>query len=373
MTESSHRIAIVLPTLGGGGAERVNVNLANQFVSLGLAVDIVLMRAEGELMSQLDPRVRVVNLGATRIRGLHWPLVRYLREVRPQVLLACMWPVTVVAMVARLVARVPVRMVFSEHTNWSIAEIARRPRTRLSIKVTMRLLYRCADASIAVSKGAARELERMAWLRQGSVVAIYNPIVDDSKPSPATPPVMPEGWVSGSHKRVLAVGTLKSIKDYPTLLRAFERVSSTLDARLLILGEGSERDSLEGMIRDLGLDGRVFMPGFVVDPAQYMALADLHVLSSTGEGFGNVIVEALEHGVPVVSTDCPSGPREILCDGEFGKLVTPGDAAALATAMLQSLGEAPDREALKARARDFSVGPIADQYLEVLLPSGWSG
>lgn len=372
MGERPRRITILLPSLGGGGAERVNINLANQFVARGHFVDIALMSADGELMSQLDPRVQVVDLGAELIRGLHWPLVRYLREVRPDVLLACMWPVTVVAITARIVAQVPVRVVFSEHTTWSVAEIAQRRQTRMSIKASMRLLYRSADANVAVSKGAAADLERMAWLPPGSVVAIYNPIVDASRPPPLVP-VEPEGWVSGTHKRVLAVGTLKPIKDYPTLLRAFKEVTRAVDARLLILGEGSERAALERLVGELGLEDRVFMPGFSVDPAQYMAIADLHVLSSIGEGFGNVIVEALEHGVPVVSTDCPSGPREILCDGEFGKLVTPADAHALALGMLESLSEEPDREALKERARDFSVGPIADQYLKVLLPNWRSG
>lgn len=369
MRERPKRITILLPSLGGGGAERVIINLANQFVARGHYVDIALMEAKGELMSSLDPRVQVIDLGAERVRALHWPLVRYLREVRPDVLLACMWPITVVAIAARSVAQVPVRVVFSEHTTWSIAEIAQRRQTRLTIQATMRIVYRRADAIVAVSKGAARDLEQTAWLRPGSVVAIYNPIVDESSPVPLKP-VSPEGWVTGAHKRVLAVGRLKAIKDYPSLLRAFKQVSAAVDARLLILGEGDERAPLERMVQELGLDGKVFMPGFTPDPGQYIAIADLHVLSSIGEGFGNVIVEAMAHGVPVVSTDCPSGPREILCDGEFGRLVTPADSDALANAIVESLSEAPDREALKARARDFLVGPIADQYLEILLPSG---
>lgn len=367
MTDAGKRIAILIPTLGGGGAERVIINLANAFVAKGILTDVVLMRAEGELMSQVDPRVRIICLEADRIRGILLPLASYLRKYRPAVLMACMWPVTIVAFFARVVARVPLRLVFAEHTNWSIAEIANSVWTRIKLNLSMRLLYRFADALVAVSKGAASDLQARAWLPEGSVAAIYNPIVGDitADHQDAAPPA---GWVDGPHKRIIAVGTLKPIKDYPTLLRAFKTVSATTPARLLILGEGNERPSLERQILKSKLEDLVFMPGFAIDPASYMACADLHVLSSKGEGFGNVIVEAMAHGVPVVSTDCPSGPREILCDGKYGRLVPPADPEALAAAMLATLAETPDREALKARARDFAVDAIADQYLAVLLP-----
>ena len=142
------------------------------------------------------------------------------------------------------------------------------------------------------------------------------------------------------------------------------------DATLCILGEGSERTALETQVHALGLEGRVLLPGYKSDPAPYYARADLFVLSSDHEGFGNVIVEALDHGVPVVSTDCPSGPREILQEGKYGTLVPVGDVDALAQAMLATLHAPHDPAALKARARDFAVDTIADQYLDHLLP-GW--
>ena len=363
----SRPISILIPNLKGGGAERVAVTLANEFVARGLLTDLVLMRADGVWLAALDPRVRVIDLHVSRLRNLLWPLVRYLRSSRPSVLMAYMWPVTVIAFAARILSATWCRLVFSEHTTWSGAEIYQVARTRVLIKLTMRSLYRFADAVLAVSVGSARDLERIAWLRPGGVETIYNPIVGANRSVPA--PLQGSGvWVAGDHRRVIAVGSLKKIKGYSTLLRAFEMVCRNVDARLLILGEGDQRDELESLAGELGLSGRVHMPGFTTAPAQYWEHADLHVLSSDGEGFGNVLVEALEHGVPVVSTDCPSGPREILCDGRYGRLVPPGDPDALAIAMLESLREVPDREALMARARDFTVGAIADQYLHVLLP-----
>jgi len=164
------------------------------------------------------------------------------------------------------------------------------------------------------------------------------------------------------------VGGLKREKDFPLLLHAFSRLRNKVDARLLILGEGDERSALEALIRELGLQEPVFLPGFVPDTVPFHAHADLFVLSSSNEGFGNVIVEALEQGTPVVSTDCLSGPAEILEGGRYGTLVPVGDVEALAKAMEDALTHPHDTEALKRRAQDFDVGRIADQYLDLLLP-----
>ncbi|UWX04047.1 glycosyltransferase [Pseudoxanthomonas sp. NC8] len=187
---------------------------------------------------------------------------------------------------------------------------------------------------------------------------------------PSLPTDSVAAWAGGAHKRVLAVGMLKTPKDFPLLIRAFSLLRAQVDARLLILGEGTERARLEKLVHELGLQGMVMLPGYVADTAPFYAQSDLFVLSSDHEGFGNVIVEALEQGCPVVSTDCPSGPREILTDGRCGRLVPVGDVAALAAAMQESLASAHDHDALRARAQDFSVSRISDQYLDLLLP-GW--
>jgi glycosyltransferase involved in cell wall biosynthesis len=164
------------------------------------------------------------------------------------------------------------------------------------------------------------------------------------------------------------MGRLHAQKDYPTLLRALRLVRGTIPARLLILGEGPARPEIEALRAGLGLDGAVSMPGFHPDPYPFLAHADLFVLSSLWEGFGNVIVEALACGAPVVSTDCRSGPREILRDGQFGDLVPPGDPEALAAAILATLSRPRDRAALIARSADFSIDKAARAYLRRLLP-----
>lgn len=364
------KIAVVLPNLRGGGAERVSVNLANAFVKRGLAVDMVLVKAIGELLDGLHPEVRVVDLRATRLRAALLPLFRYLRRDRPAAVLACMWPLTVIALWARSLARVKTRIVVAEHTTWSRSPLLDRWTVGWQVRKTMEYFFPRAEGIVAVSRGVADDLGRFANLERSAIAVIYNPVVGGA-PVLAPAVLPPEGWWKGPHRRVLAVGALKDQKDYSTLLEAMEMLRFMADAKLLILGEGSLRAKLEGQIQQLGLRGTVFMPGFVKDPSPYYQHADLHVLSSACEGFGNVIVEALAAGTPVVSTDCPSGPHEILDDGRFGRLVPVGNAAALAEAMAEALAAEHNSAALKARAQHFSIDRAAEQYLQLLVP-GWT-
>ena len=362
-------IAILLPNLVSGGAERVNVNLANELVRRGYAVDVVLLSATGEFLTELAPEIYVVDL---RVKSIRWALpglVRYLRYARPVVMLACMWPLTVVALWARKVARLPIRMVVAEHTTWSQDEIASTFFGKLKVRWSMNRSFPGADSIVAVSHGAADDLARLARLDRKAITVVYNPIVGENKP-PATLPMQPTEWWTGAHRRVLAVGTLKQIKDYATLLRAFARLRQFVDARLLILGEGVCRPMLEELTRRLGIETSVFMPGFAKDTSPYYCHAELHVLSSTGEGLPTVIVEALSAGTPVVSTDCPSGPREILNGGQFGRLVPIGDAEALANAMRESLATVHNSDVLKARAQEFTIDKAVDRYIELFFPNG---
>ena len=365
-------VSIVLPDLRGGGAERVAVNLANSFAQRGYAVDMLLLSAEGDFLSDLNPEVNVVDLQVDRMRRVLFPLIRYLRQARPAAVLACMWPLTIAAVAARALAHVPTRLVVAEHTTWSRDELLMRPTVGWQIRNSMHCMFPFTDGIVAVSQGAADDLARFAKLDKQAITVIYNPVVGDAK-WPTRVPLSPSGWWTGPHHKLLAVGTLKKIKDYATLLNAFALLRQRMDARLLILGEGECRLALGEQVRQLGIEASVFMPGFVKDPAPYYEQADLHVLSSTGEGLPTVIIEALAVGTPVVSTDCPSGPREILRDGEFGRLVPVGNAAALADAMAESLAVTHDTAALIKRAQDFSIDKASDQYLKLLFPQTTAG
>jgi glycosyltransferase involved in cell wall biosynthesis len=362
------RIAIVLADLRGGGAERVAVNLANGFLASGYAVDVVTLSAGGPLVSELDPGVRVVNLGVTRLRWVFLPLVRYFRSARPSAVLGVMWPLTALLVLGRAFSGVNFRLVLSEHCTWSQSELLPRPLMRWRIGLSMRLAFPRADGLVCVSRGAADDLARFGWVDRGRISVIYNPVVKAHvEPTAIAAPIEPKDWCVGNHRRVLAVGSLKEIKDYFTLLRAFGTLRQGLDVKLLILGEGQCRSALQAESVKLGIQDSVFMPGFAIDPEPYFAHADLHVLSSTSEGLGNVIIEALAAGTPVVSTDCPHGPREILEDGKYGRLVPVGDVRSLCEAMAASLDSTQDRSSLIRRSQDFSIGAAVDQYLQLLV------
>lgn len=361
------KLTILLTDLRPGGAERVCVNIANAMVERGYQVEFVLLQAKGDLLPDLNRVVKVIDIKQTRLRNSLIPLVRYLKENKPDAVLANIWPLTVISVVARFLSNTACRLVVAEHTTWSRSELLKPFGNSLIIKQSMKMFFPHADRVIAVSKGAADDLAEFASVKRELIDVIYNPISGNKPKSiAACDATLCGGWLSGHHKKIIAVGTLKEIKDYPTLLKAFSIVLKSVNARLLILGEGEMRESLQKLINDLGLLDFVIMPGFVKDPTPYFQQADLHVLSSTGEGFANVIVEALAVGTPVVSTDCPSGPREILEDGKYGRLVPVADSVALAHAMIEALSVVHDTDALKSRAMDFSIGKSVDRYEKIL-------
>lgn len=359
--------AILLPDLRPGGAERLHIHLAQAWLQRGIAVDFVLQQARGELLAHIPPDARIIDLSAPRVRRAAWPLRNYLREERPDGLLAAMWPLTVIGPLAAQLAAFKGRLVVSEHEPISLSYAARGRLHNSLMAVSMHASYRLADARVGVSGGVADDMARLSGMDRIHFNVIHNPAATGQVCSTAY--VMPSGLEGRSGPILLAVGTLKSVKRHDLMIRAFARLSHP-DATLCILGEGPERAALESLITSLGLKDRVLLAGYQPDPAPWYAHADLFLLSSDYEGFGNVIVEALEHGLPVVSTNCPSGPREILEDGKYGTLVSVGNVGALAQAMDEALSREHDRVKLQRRAQDFSVEKAADAYLDLLLP-GW--
>jgi glycosyltransferase involved in cell wall biosynthesis len=244
--------------------------------------------------------------------------------------------------------------------------LAARPgiRNRLVIKLA-RLFFRSADAAICVSQGVAEDLIKVTGMPRQKTHVVYNPIVSLELEQKAQESIAHPWFALDDSPVILAVGRLVPQKGYSTLLRAFSIIRQKHPAHLLILGEGQERISLEALAKQLDLTENVQMPGSVKNPYAYMARARLLVLSSEWEGLPNVLVEALACGTPVVSTDCRSGPSEILDGGRFGRLVPVGDADALALAILETLQETPDRNLLRQRAQDFTLEESVRKYIRI--------
>lgn len=362
------RIAIFLHSLlPWAGVERLAVSQAREFLKHGYEVDFVFLDEPQPVGDSLPQGCRSFNLGVPRLRGGLKPLVEYILAERPDAIHAAMWPLSTLAVLAHRLARSSARLVISDHNPLSV-QYARRSRSyRLAMRLVMAITYPLAHARVAVSEGVAKDLSRLTCLPLKMFTVIYNPVpLEDFGGS--SQQEAERWWGDWKGKRILTVGRMKSQKNHGLLIAAFKRLIATTDARLMMIGVGELKQALSDRIYAEGLSDHVVMPGQVEDPIPYYKSADLFVLTSDYEGFGNVIVEALACGVPVVSTDCPGGPAEILEAGRYGRLVPVRDEVALAAAMAAALAEPADVETLKLRARDFMPGPLAERYLSLLFP-----
>lgn len=362
-------VALALPSLRGGGAERVMVNLAEEFARRDLRVDLVLAQATGEYLSGISSAVRVVDLHAGHVSTALPAFVRYLRQSRPDAVLSGLDHMNLMVLLGRLMARVNSRIVISIHNPMSVKERVRRRRAALIPALARRLFVR-ADAVVAVSRAVAEDVERVVRLPKGIVDVIHNPVVHSGIRAMAAMPLDHPWFSKDGPPVILSAGRLTGQKDFPTLIRAFTIVRQRMNARLAILGDGPDRGTIMELVEHLGLQNDVWLPGFVANPYAYMARAAVFALSSVFEGFGNVLVEAMAVGTPVVSTNCPGGPAEILCHGRLGPLVPPGDPMGLAGAIISTLSGPTARDALIRRSTEFEVAVVADRYLALLFDHG---
>ena len=358
-------IAFFLPTLCGGGAERVAVNLAEGMASRGHAVDLVVATAEGELAGEVPPAVRLVDLKAGRVLRSLPSLASYLRREQPRVVLSSMGHANIVSLWAARVAGRGTPVVVTVHNTMSQSG---REQGAAGARVwagLMRTFYPWAAEIVAVSEGAATDLARTTGLPRERVRVVYNPVITSALLSRAAGASEHPWLAPGQPPVVLGVGRLTSQKNFALLLHAFATVRRARETRLLILGEGEQRSELEALAVRLGIAGDVALPGFRDDAAACMAGAAVFVLSSAWEGLPTVLIEALAVGTRVVSTDCPSGPREILQDGRLGALVPVGDADALARALLRTL-EQPRTPVPAEALAPFMSSAAVDRYLSLI-------
>ncbi len=380
---------------GSGGAERVLLNLGCDLYAHGYKVDLVMARHSGHFLDQIPPEIKLVNLNVRSakesLRFVHklgrdtWFWIQmvlsknshyvlgalpglsdYLRRERPDALIASMDYPNAVAVKAREISGVKSRLILTVHSTLS-EEIARskKRRVRAQVKVDRRF-YPRADAVVTVSRGVADDLARTLGLPLESLTTIYNPVVSDRLVQQAGEPLSHPWFADTGPPVILSVGGFKPAKDYKTLLKAFALVRQDRPARLLLLGEGRLKQSLLRQAEALGVSADLDMPGFVDNPFKFMANASLFVLSSVYEGLPTVLIEALACGCPVVSTDCPSGPNEILDNGRYGSLVPMGDEQLLAAAIMQTLDTPPEKAKLRARGDDFRLEKATEKYLDLI-------
>jgi glycosyltransferase involved in cell wall biosynthesis len=401
------RLAFLLEDLNGGGVQRMTLAVARCCLERGHEARLLVYRAEGVLLDAVPPGVDLVRLepGSRALarfrpaladpaalpllalpvllaRKPDWTLAHleslasYLRREQPDALLTATPRLNLAAVWARRLAEAGAagtRLLLSERTAPSEDLGTGRKWRKRHLPPLMRRTYAQAEAIVAVSNGVADDLARLTGLPRERVRTVYNPVVGPELARLAAEPVDHPWFSPGGPPVVLGAGRLSGQKDFPTLVRAFARLRATMPARLVILGSASTPEltaERAGELRALAAERvvaeHVDLPGFVPNPYAYMARSALFVLSSAFEGFGNVLVEAMATGCPVVSTDCPSGPAEILDGGRHGPLVPVGDDAALAAAMARTLAAPPDPAALRRRAAEFTPERATDAYLEAL-------
>ncbi len=375
MTEATpaprERLALFLPALYSGGAERVMVNLAGELVDRGFAVDLVLATAAGPYLDAVPAGVRLVDLGCRRTVTALLPLVRYLRRERPVALYAAIDHANVVALLANRLAGNVCRVVVSVHSPVSLDTGKNVQRGRLVMALARRL-YRQAGLIVAVSEGIRQDVITTLDLPPEQVRVIHNAVLTVDPASRGMAPLDPDLADLDGRPFIVSAGRLAPIKDFPTLLEAFAALDGGPELELVILGEGPERPALETLAAGLGLAGRVRFAGFRANPFALFARARLFVLASTREGLPTVLIEAMATGCQVVSTDCPHGPREILADGRYGRLVPMKDPKALADAIGAALAAPTPKALLAERTRDFTTDRLVDQQLAAVLgrPAG---
>ena len=361
----NNKIAVFVPTLAFGGVERVMVNLAEGFSEHGYDVDLVAPQIAGEFYEQISAKVRVVHLKARHVLTSLPRFVVYLGRERPAAVIAAMEHSSVAAIWGRAIASVSTRVIATVHTNQTeIVKHAPSAKVRL-VPLACRLFLHKAHAIVAVSQGVADDLVSHAPKTRSRLKVIYNPIITESVLAQAKQPLEHPWFQPGRPPVVLGTGRMVPQKDFRTLLRAFALVRQQRPARLLILGEGPERQRLEALAAELGISNDVCLAGFEQNPYKYMSKAAVFVLSSAWEGFGNVLVEALASGAPVVATDCRDGPREILMAAGQGRLAPVGDSAALAKQIVATL-DAPRARASAEALRVFTREHVVSEYLEIL-------
>ena len=370
---SGRHITIFIPSFRGGGAERAMINLANglceSYLRRGIKIQVSLLVVDdsGDYRDEVNPLVPLRSLSRSRALWSFFGLIKFYNVQRPDVVISSMPHLNVLATFARGFSTTRPKIIVTERNTYSELRKHGSYKDRF-LHMFVKRSYLSAEAIVAVSEGVADDLCLQFSFERKDIHVIYNPVVTDQifeRLAGDVDPRISHDLIMS--KFVIAMGSLEERKGFDTLIRAFYAVTKTDDSvNLVILGEGSKRRELESLIARLRLQTRVFMPGFVTNPFPILKNAQVFVLSSVVEGLPNVLIQAMACGVPVVATDCPSGPQEILEGGKWGYLVPVGDANSMASAILEQLSGVFPRLPVEQRARFFSVDRAVNAYEDLI-------
>lgn len=359
-------LAIFLATSGHSGVDRLAKNLVPALARRGYRIDLLHIQNHGPTLSEIPEGVRVIELGTRHVYPSLWSVAHYLRREKPHSMFCDKDRVNHTALLARAMAGASTHLTLSMGTTVSIDLAHRGFLHRWKTRLSMGKLYGFAENVIVTSEGVADDMAEHTGLKRNLINVVPCPVVPDRvftenfrKPN--------HPWFSDNGPPIImGLGELGSRKDFVTLIRAFARIRPEYPSRLMIIGRGRDRERLLATAHELGVADAIDLPGFVEAPYAYLAQASLFAFTSLWEGLGFALIEALAIGIPSVSTDCPSGPREILGNGKYGPLVPVGDHVSLATAMLQTLRNPLPKAALQEAARPYEIENATSAYAKAL-------
>lgn len=362
------RICFIVASFSDGGVNKVVSNLANNFVDRGIHVDVVVLSSKFTQAKHLyAPKVNLITLSGSRSLSF-LPLLRFFKNNSEyDAIISSVEFVNIHTIVAHKLAKLHSKLIVITHTDLVQEKIQKKITILKIVYKLARVLYPRTDKVCAVSNGVAKSIEEVLQYKE-DVQVIYNPIVHSSDFN-YIPKMAPHAWCNENTPVFVACGRLTKQKNFKMLIVAFQKLVKIQNVRLIILGDGEEKEELLQLVEKLNIKNNVYFAGNVENPLDYFYYSKALVATSLLEGFGNVLVEALSVGCPVISTNCPSGPAEILGNGQWGKLVSVNDEQELINALTGELADRKfSRMYLKNRAKDFNVKSIADQYLALIYP-----
>ena len=361
-------ITFLLDTLGGGGAEKAMVNLANFISDKNIRIDLVILNAKGAFMELLSPKIKLFNLKRKRSRSALLEVVQYLRKEKPQILLSALDHINILASLGKLFSGFKGALILTVHAPPTATFLLDRSIYGFLFRALTKWSYKRAQVTVGVSNGIINDICYKFKLNREKFKCIYNGIITDDIKKMEIEKIKHEWFEDSQVPVVVSVGRLSKEKRFDLLIQAIKEINTTRVVRLLILGEGEERNQLQLLIAQLRLENLVQLGGFKSNPYPYMKRGHLFVLASDFEGLGNVLVEALNLGCRVLSTDCPVGPSEILADGKFGRLVPRNDQKALSEAILDEIKKNEEKSQVFLQLLDkhlckFRIEKVSNEYL----------
>ena len=361
------KVLIILDDLSGGGAERIFVNIANDFKAQGIETEFLLGKKRGVYFDILQKDIPVHELNANNFYQYLKKMPAFLKNRSYTHIFTATHYVSAAAVLAKRRLRLPVKIIATLHYNLPYQLSILRLPQRIWMKFINSFFLKRADEVVAVSYGVAKGFQVGTGVRRSpEIKVIYNPVFDDSIFSKGAEPVGDDFFVDRK-VTLINVGRIAEQKNPQLLVKAFQLVQQQRDdVQLLMIGSGPLEPEIKKLIDELKLGDKIHLPGFRQNPFAYIARSDLFVLSSSWEGLPTVLIEALALGVNVASTDCPSGPDEILGQGEYGWLAKNNDAVSLAKAITNALANKKEPSFLKERAMFFHRKNIIPQYINLL-------